>query len=351
MKLRLVDMDKNKALMFLENSFLEPLLKREEITDISFNGECIYYVDNHYGRQKYDEHVDEKNVRDFLRQISNLSEQQFSYTSPILDVSFGRYRINATHQSVSKRNNDGVVNFSLRIVSEKIRITDDSDFLTAYLVRLMTFLIRHRISIVIGGATSSGKTEFQKYLINKVKFNERLIIIDNVHELDMQSNQDADFSYWQVNENNPNTSIETLIRNALRNNPDWLIIAESRGKEMVDILDSALTGLPIITTMHSYDVFSLPSRMARMVISGNKNLEYKDVLADINYHFHFYVYLTKEDSGIIKRYISDVVFINNDGKPYRIYQRYKNKHFYYRPPKELLERFDDFPLLEKEEYE
>lgn len=345
-------MDKNKALMFLENSFLEPLLKREEITDISFNGECIYYVDNHHGRQKYDEHIDEKNVRDFLRQISNLSEQQFSYTSPILDVSFGRYRINATHQSVSKRNNDGVVNFSLRIASEKIRITDDSDFLTAYLVRLMTFLINHRISIVIGGATSSGKTEFQKYLINKVKFNERLIIIDNVHELDMQSNQDADFSYWQVNENNPNTSIETLIRNALRNNPDWLIIAESRGKEMVDILDSALTGLPIITTMHSYDVFSLPSRMARMVISGNKNLEYKDVLADINYHFHFYVYLTKEDdNGIIKRYISDVVFINNDGQPYRIYQRYKNKHFHYRPPKELLERFDDFPLLEKEEYE
>lgn len=351
MKLGMVDMDKNKALMFLENSFLEPLLKREEITDISFNGECIYYVDNLHGRQKYDEHIDEKNVRDFLRQISNLSEQQFSYISPILDVSFGRYRINATHQSVSKKNNDGVVNFSLRIASEKIRITDDSDFLTAYLVRLMTFLIRHRISIVIGGATSSGKTEFQKYLINKVKFNERLIIIDNVHELDMQSNQDADFSYWQVNENNPNTSIETLIRNALRNNPDWLIIAESRGKEMVDILDSALTGLPIITTMHSYDVFSLPSRMARMVISGNKNLEYKDVLADINYHFHFYVYLTKEDNGIIKRYISDVVFINNDGKPYRIYQRYKNKHFYYRPPKELLERFDDFPLLEKEEYE
>ena len=36
-------MDINKALTFIESSFLSPLLKDSDITDISFNGENIFY--------------------------------------------------------------------------------------------------------------------------------------------------------------------------------------------------------------------------------------------------------------------------------------------------------------------
>ena len=101
-------MDKTKAIYYIENSFLASLIKDKEVTDISYNGESIYYVSNSLGRKKSNIEIEQQVVRDFLRQISNLSEQQFSFTNPNLDTSIGKYRINATHQSVGKINNEDV---------------------------------------------------------------------------------------------------------------------------------------------------------------------------------------------------------------------------------------------------
>ena len=41
-----------KLLEYIETSFLKELLTNENITDISFNGEEIYYKDNLKGRVK-----------------------------------------------------------------------------------------------------------------------------------------------------------------------------------------------------------------------------------------------------------------------------------------------------------
>ena len=93
-------MDVNKLVDYLESSFLRDLLEKDTITDISYNGEHIFYIDNKYGRLKRNEDVEPTLIRDFVRQIANLSEKQFSYQSPELDVSFGKYRLTALHQSI-----------------------------------------------------------------------------------------------------------------------------------------------------------------------------------------------------------------------------------------------------------
>lgn len=324
-------MDKEKAIYYIENSFLASLLKDDEVTDISYNGESIFYVSNLLGRKKSNIDVEQQLVRDFLRQISNVSEQQFSYTNPNLDVSIGKYRINATHQSVGKINNEDVVTFSIRIASTKPRIDKNSDFFTPLLVEFISVICSSQKSIIIGGVTSSGKTEFQKYIIRNLADFVRVIVIDNILELDsVRYDSNIDLTCWMVDERNPNASSSLLIKNALRNNPDWLILAEARDKEMVDVLNSAMTGMPIITTVHAYDVYSLPYRMGRMVLRGSQKLDYDETLKDIYYHFHFYFYLAKKTiKGKIHRYISQVGYIDNDGRFFDIYQRKGNKHIYY----------------------
>ena len=310
-------MDKTKAIYYIENSFLASLIKDKEVTDISYNGESIYYVSNSLGRKKSNIEIEQQVVRDFLRQISNLSEQQFSFTNPNLDTSIGKYRINATHQSVGKINNEDVVTFSIRIASEKPRINKDSDFFTPQLVELIDVISKSEKSIIIGGVTSSGKTEFQKYIIRNFQENVRVIVIDNVLELDSIRNESQiDLTCWKVDERNPYTSSSLLIKNALRNNPDWLILAEARDKEMVDVLNSAMTGMPIITTIHA-------------------------LLKDIYYHFHFYFYLAKKNvKGKIIRYISQVGYIDNNGKFFDIYSKKGNKHSYHHLPNSALALLD-----------
>jgi len=339
-------MDINKALSYIENSFLSSLLQDEDITDISFNGEKIFYLHNHFGRKLAFIDVEMTEIKDFIRQIANLTDQQFSYQIPILDVSVGKYRLNAVHQSIGRIGKESSLTFSLRIASSMPRITDNTSFLSLELIDLFEVLIKSKVSIVIGGLTGSGKTEFQKYLLRKIPNHMRIILIDNVLELEQVREQtNLDINTWQVDERNSNSSIQELVRNALRSNPDWLIVGESRGSEMIEVLNPAMTGHPIITTIHSIDALSMPSRMVRMVLMNDKKMSYEDTLKDVLYHFRFYVFLAKEENAnneIIRR-IQSIHFRDEDGEISFLYQWTKNRQKYNKIPQKAAEllHYDD----------
>ena len=176
-------MDVFRAVSYLEESFLKDLLTNPKVTDISYNGEDIFYVDNDFGRVKSDVAIERSAAKDFVRQIANLSEKQFSFQSPKLDVSLGRYRFNALHQSICRKNNEESVSFSIRIASSSLKF-NESDSLSDEVKELLKVLVDSNVSIVIGGQTGSGKTELQKYLISLMKENTRTIVIDNILELD-----------------------------------------------------------------------------------------------------------------------------------------------------------------------
>ena len=306
-------MDVKKLTDYLESSFLKDLLSLESVTDISYNGDNIYYIDNRYGRLRRDVEVEPQLVKDFIRQIANLSEKQFSYQSPELDVSFGKYRLSALHQSICRKNNVECVCFSIRIASSKLRIEENEQFFPHEVIELLDVLIDSNVSIVIGGLTGSGKTELQKYLITRMRENTRTIVIDNILELDqLKINKNLDFNIWQVDENRSKASIQSLVRTALRSNPDWLIVAESRGKEMLEVLNSSLTGHPIITTLHALDIESMPYRMVRMVMMNEQKMDFNDVYQDIAYHMRFYIYMKRKylNNGAVLRYISSIAYLN-----------------------------------------
>ena len=305
-------MDIAKTIAFLENSFLKELLNKDDITDVSYNGQDIFFVDNYFGRLKSKIAVDKQDAKDFVRQIANLTEKQFSYQNPKLDVSFGKYRFNAVHQSISRKNNEECVCFSIRIASSSLRFENDES-LNEDVRELLHVLINSNVSIVIGGITGSGKTELQKYLISQMKDNTRVIVIDNILELDQFiTNNNLDLNVWQVDDKREEASIQALVKNALRSNPDWLIVAESRGKEMLDVLNSSLTGHPIITTIHAFDIKSMPIRITRMVMMNDQKSSFDDIYNDISYHMRFYVYLKRKylTNGKVKRYISSIGYLN-----------------------------------------
>ena len=307
-------MDTNKLIIFFESSFLSSLLSNQEVTDISYNGEDIYYVDNLCGRMKSSLSINKQEARDFVRQIANLSEKQFSYQCPELDVSFGRYRFNALHQSISRKRNKECVCFSIRIASTALRFAE-SGILKREVKELLQILVDSNVSLVIGGLTGSGKTELQKYLISMMKENSRVIVIDNILELDQFDPPiSLDLNIWQVDEKREAASINNLVRNALRSNPDWLIVAESRGKEMLEVLNSSLTGHPIITTIHAFDIDTMPNRMVRMVLMNEQKMAFEDVYADIAYHMRFYIYLKRKYTykGKVLRYISSISYLSNN---------------------------------------
>ena len=310
-----------KLIEFIENSFLKELLERESITDISFNGEKLFYQDNLSGRLQSDLVVTNDEVYAFLRQIANLTDQQFSIANPILDVSVGRYRISALHSSLARKNRDKVFNFSIRLGYDKLRIKDDGSFINKRALSLLDEAINKKCSIVIAGKTGTGKTEFQKFLISRMNENTRIILIDNINEFETNYFKDnLDSQTWLVN--NQKNNFDDLIKNALRNNPDWLVVGEARGEEMKACLNSTMSGSPTITTMHARDNESIYHRIARMCMINSKNLVFEETLEDVKEHFKFLVYVKKIFDEKTKSYVSyvDSISTNDKGKFLEVYK-------------------------------
>ena len=287
-------MDNNSIIHFIDNSFLSPLLSDNNITDISYNGKGIFYLHNLYGRKKTDISITPDEVKDFIRQIANMCEKQFSIQNPNLDLYVGKYRITALFSSVARVDGEKCIHFSIRISSQTPVITKESTFLNDQLVSLFRVLLKSKISIIIGGQTGCGKTEFQKYLLKEMPKYTRVIIIDNTLELgNVSAEEDVDFNMWQSDERNLTVSLQELIRVGLRSNPDWVVIAESRGKEMLEIFNSVMTGHPVITTVHAYDVDNMPARIARLITMNNQDENKEALMRDIYYFFKIHVFLKR----------------------------------------------------------
>lgn len=316
-----------KLIDYIENSFLKDLLKEDSITDISYNGETIYFKDNLKGRMKSDLTITSDEAYSFIRQISNLTDSLFSYKDPILDVSVGRYRINATHTSISRKNREKAITFSIRVGYDALRIKDNDGFIHPKAMELILYALESKSSIIISGKTGTGKTEFQKYILSKLKECSRVITIDNINELETDFfSKNIDSLTWLNLDEGSKASVDGLIKNALRNNPDWLLIGEVRGKEMLSLLNSAMSGHPTITTLHAKNAASTYKRMARMAMIGNESLIYEETLSDIYDHFKLIVHLNSfynEKTKIYERYV-DSIISNDEGKIIELY-KYPNK--------------------------
>ena len=317
-----------RAINYIESSFIAPLLQDKEVTDISYNGISLFYVHNKKGRLKSNITVTKEDVLDFIRQIANFSEKQFSYSAPFLDISISKYRLNAVHTSIVRVDNEKSCSFALRIGSKENRINQEYCFITKECEKFLIKCLDEEESIVIAGPTGSGKTELQKYLISKFRKYSRVIVIDNIQELEnLRKFEDLDLTSWQVSPNNTIATMQELIRNALRSNPDWLVIAEARGKEMSDVLNSVMTGHPIITTLHARSLEAIPKRICRLVMQADNTQKYEEIMDDVTDHIKYYVYLNRkfQRDGRVLRYVESIGEIQKDGNMKIIYKKGKNE--------------------------
>ena len=89
---------------------------------------------------------------------------------------------------------------------------------------------------------------------------------------------------------------------------------EKEGREMIYILNSVMTGHPIITTIHAKSSLMIPHRMVRMIQMGDKSQTYEELVGDIYEHIKYYIYLNKtvDEKGIIHRYIDEISTVENN---------------------------------------
>ncbi len=247
----------------LDNSFLGPLLKIESITDIKFNGTHLRIQDNEKGRYLAPDQPSEEMVKTLIKQIADVQKSTFTYTEPQLDTEIGILRISATHRRISPDGTTLAVRISRpRLAIESIGNIISGDYTD--IEQLFKVLMLAENNLVIAGRTGSGKTEFQKLLVGYTADDANIVLIEDTRDSHIKAlYPEKDISSWKTV---PGLfEMSDGVQAGLRNNPDWTIIAETRGKVSADVLDSAKTDHAIITTVHAKGAMNIPSRLIPMI--------------------------------------------------------------------------------------
>lgn len=311
-----------------------------EVSEVSFNGAELYLNLVNKGRRIIEDiNFSNEQAYNLVKHLADINGKSFNNMNPILDLSFGQFRLNAIHESIGNANNIGVTTFIIRQIYKGIRVNRNKDVLEKSLVNLFKAIIDSKQSLIISGVTGSGKTEMQKYLVSLVDKHQRLIMIEDTYETHIKDlAPHLDINSWIINQNDQRSQISDLIRAGLRNNPDWLMLAESRGVETNELLLTATSGIPIITTLHAQSALSAIDRMIHLMGSTNKfNNHYLEL--EIASHIHFYVHMIKETdaNSNIKRRIGEIMvtFRKDDLVVKKIIYNTKNKNIFSFLPKEI----------------
>lgn len=124
--------------------------------------------------------------------------------------------------------------------------------------------IQAKKNIVIAGATGSGKTTFARSLIERVPVDERIITIEDVHELILPNHKNI--VHMMYGGTRGRVTASECIAACMRLSPDRIFLAELRSGEAWEYLTALNTGHPgSITTTHANSARDTFDRLAMLV--------------------------------------------------------------------------------------
>lgn len=253
------------------------LLDCPTTTDIMLWNNEVTIVDSNKGEYKLELSKYDKEDIDYLtnslyswpNQLATRMHTSFSEGKAILDAELtykdvGILRFNAIHESLINNDYPAIciraTRFSLSLKKDTFTLTD---YANEWILTLLESVIRSNLNVIIGGNTGSGKTSLLRYLAtNYISSEKSIITIEDTYEaflkmlkpslnvLALKSNRLYNFS--------------DLIKTSLRQNPDWILVSESRGEEVLQMLEAVGTGHNIITTIHATSSLAIPSRIVDM---------------------------------------------------------------------------------------
>ncbi|WP_455476209.1 P-type DNA transfer ATPase VirB11 [Bartonella sp. B17] len=124
--------------------------------------------------------------------------------------------------------------------------------------------ILYKRNIIIAGKTGSGKTTFARSLIEKVPVEERIITIEDVHEIFLPNH--PNHVHMIYGNSTDRVSADECLDACMRQSPDRIFLAELRGNEAWEYLNSLNTGHPgSITTTHANSALQTFERCATLI--------------------------------------------------------------------------------------
>ena len=263
---------------------LEPLLRDDDVNDILVNGPQQVFVER-AGKLTLSDVTfrDERHLLRIIDKIVSAVGRRVDESNPYVDARLkDGSRFNAMVPPIAV---DGSLVSIRKFKKEKLAIDDLVRF-GAFTEDMATYLeaaVACRLNVIVSGGTGSGKTTTLNALSSFIGDSERILTIEDTAELQLQQSHVGRMESRPANvEGRGAVTQRDCLRNALRMRPDRIIVGETRGEEVIDMLQAMNTGHDgSMTTIHANSARDAVSRLENMVAMAGIEMPIKAVRAQI----------------------------------------------------------------------
>ena len=250
---------------------LEPILRDHMIEDISCDGVGVpIYV----WHRKYDsiptntQYEDDKSLDSVVIKMAQRAGRHISIASPLLDASLpdgSRVQLTLGREVTQKGSTFTIRKFR----ADPLTITDLVMFntLSVEMAAYLWFCIENRHSALIAGGIASGKTTLLNSLSMFVLPDMKIVSIEDTAELNIPhenwipSVSRTGFGVEKAGRKRGQITLFDLLKAALRQRPDYILVGEIRGEEAYSLFQAMATGHLGMSTIHGDSVTSVIHRL------------------------------------------------------------------------------------------
>jgi flagellar protein FlaI len=248
---------------------LQPLIKDTNIEDISCSGLGAVFVEHKIFKGLktsiiFDTHEE---LDDFVIRLSENIKKPVTFKNPIVDAALqDGSRINIVYGGeVSKRGS----NFTIRKFAETpISILDLINFgsMDYRMAAYLAIVVGDGLNLWVSGETASGKTTLLNAITTFIRPGAKIVSIEDTPELQVPHTNWIREVVRMSGEATQGASVDMfgLLKAALRQRPNAIIVGEIRGEEGAVAFQAMQTGHQVMSTFHASTVEKLIQR-----ITGN----------------------------------------------------------------------------------
>ncbi len=279
---------------------LEPLLKDDTINDILINGPQRIFIERS-GKLKLSDVTfrDERHLLRIIDKIVSAVGRRVDESNPYVDARLADgSRFNAMVPPIAV---DGSLVSIRKFKKEKLGIDDLVRF-GAFSEEMAMYLeaaVATRLNVIVSGGTGSGKTTTLNALSSFIDNAERILTIEDTAELQLQQEHVGRMESRPANvEGKGAVTQRDCLKNALRMRPDRIIVGETRGEEVIDMLQAMNTGHDgSMTTIHANSARDAVSRLENMIAMAGIEMPLKAMRAQIGSAVNLIVQASRLQDG------------------------------------------------------
>lgn len=252
---------------FVHLGRIEPLMRDHMIEEISCDGTNIPIYIWHRELESMPTNIlfeKDLELNNFARKTAYICGKHVSVADPIIDASLpDGSRINLTlGHEITKRGSTFTIR---RFRSDPITIIDLMKFgtISSDIAAYMWYLTEKKVTMLVAGGTASGKTTALNALASFIRPSEKVVSIEDTQELNLAHENwipavaRQNFTDTQIGEINQ----FDLLRAALRQRPDIIIVGETRGREAYTLFQAMATGHGGCSSIHADSVDGTLTRL------------------------------------------------------------------------------------------